>query len=81
MPDAAETYEHQIATAQAAGAEVKDYDSSASYSPGELVRSPYYELGVVIRVADDGIELFVKGGELIELPTKTKPPVTAESSR
>lgn len=58
MTDAAETYEHQIAAAQAAGAEVRDYDSSASYSPGELVRKPREGVGVVIGLSKGYVDVW-----------------------
>lgn len=61
--DEADTYEHQLAAALAAGATVRSYDQSSVYRTGELVRHDRDGLGVVIGLSKGYVEIWFAGGK------------------
>lgn len=72
MQDDADPYEHKVAAAQAAGAEVRDYDSSASYSIGELVRKPREGVGVVIGLSTGYVDVWFAREKRTKLKARNK---------
>lgn len=48
VPDSAETYEHHLAAALAAGAKLKPRLPTSRYAAGDLVADPTHGIGVVL---------------------------------